>query len=107
MQEVVDSIIAAEQEARNRISEAAKQADAVRAKSDADSSAMISQAKERAAAELKRRVDAARRHAEEEYLEARKKAERKADALYASMEPLVAELAKKAARLAMKTELER
>jgi len=107
MQEVVDSIIAAEQEARNRISEAAKQAETVRAKADADSSALISQAKERAAAELKRRVDAARRHAEEEYLEARKKAERTADALYASMEPLVAELAKKAARLAMTTELER
>ncbi len=107
MQEVVDSIIAAEREARNRISEAAKRADAVRAKADADSSALISQAKESAAAELRRRVDSARSHAEEEYLEARKKAERKADALYASMESLVAELAKKAARLAMKTELER
>jgi len=107
MQEVVDSIIAAEQEARKRISEAAKQADLVRVKADADSSDLIFQAKESAAAELRRRVDSARSHAEVEYLEARKKAEKTADALYASMEPLVAELAEKAALLAMTTELER
>lgn len=107
MQEVVDSIIAAEQEARNRLSEASKNAEAVKVKAEADSSALISQAKEKAGAELKRRVELARRRAEGEYLESRQRVEREAEALYASLEPLVVELAKKAARAAMTTELER
>ncbi|MDD3981013.1 MAG: hypothetical protein RBT72_07195 [Spirochaetia bacterium] len=107
MQEVFDSIISAEQEARNRLSEASKNAEAAKAKADADSSALIFQAKEKAAIELKHRVDAARHQTEEEYLEARKAAEHKAEALYESLEPLVVELAKKAAYLAMTTELER
>jgi vacuolar-type H+-ATPase subunit H len=107
MQEVVDSIIAAEQEARNRLLEASKKAEAIKAKADADSSALISQAKEKAADELKRRVDAARRQAEEDYLEARNEAERKAETLYVSLELVITELAKSAAHLAMTTELER
>jgi len=107
MQEVVDSIIAAEQEARNRLSEASRNAETVKVKAEADSSALISQAKEKAGAELKRRVELARRRAEGEYLESRQTVEREAEALYASLEPLVVELAKKAARAAMTTELER
>ncbi len=107
MQEVIDSIIAAEQEARNRILEASKNSEAVKAKADADSSALISRARENSAAELKRRVDAARRLAEKEYLEFRNAAERKAEALYSSLESRMPELAENTARAAMTTELER
>ncbi|MDX9826348.1 MAG: hypothetical protein RBT73_01260 [Spirochaetia bacterium] len=107
MQEVIDSIIIAEQEARNRLSTTSKNAEAVKAKADADSSVLITKAREKAADELKNRVNQARHRAEEEYLESRKAVERKAEALYASLEPLEARLAQKAALLAMTTELER
>ncbi len=106
MQEIIDSIIAAEREAKLRLSEASKNSEAIKAKADADAGAMISRAREEAAAESKRRTDAARRKAEEEYLEARKALERKAESLYASLEPHVPGLAARAAFLAMKTELE-
>lgn len=107
MQEIIDSIITAEREAKSRLSEAAKNADAVKAKADADAAAMVSRAREEAAAELKRHVDAARLRTEETYLESRKALERKAEALYTSLEPLVPGLAETAARLALTTELER
>lgn len=106
MQEIIDSIIAAEREAKNRLAEVAKSADAVKARADADAAAMIARASEEAAAELKRHADAARLRAEKACLESRKALERRAEALYASMEPLVPGLAKKAARLASTTELE-
>jgi vacuolar-type H+-ATPase subunit H len=106
MQEIIDSIIAAEREAKLRLSEASKNSDAIKAKADADAGALVSRAREEAAAELRRRTDAARRNAEEKYLEARRALEHKAESLYASLGTLVPGMAADAARLAMKTELE-
>lgn len=107
MQEVVDSIVATEQEARDLLSKALKNAETAKIQAEIDSRDLVNQAGKRTTVELRRRLDIARRRAEEEYRESHTLEEQKAETLYASLEPLVERLAKEAALTAMTTELER
>ena len=106
MQEALESILQAEKAAKAQLEEATRRAAEIRAEADAGAEALLSEARESAAAETKRSIAEAHRLAESRLAAGRADLARKDKAFYDSLEPLVEGLAASAARLALRTELE-
>lgn len=107
MQNLLDTILDAERQAKSRVAEAARISDATKAKAEADAASIISKAKEEAAAEAKEIVDKARRQIQDLMDESRHAMEKDAKDLYLALDPQAHALAETVAGLAMATVLER
>ncbi|HEY9053692.1 MAG TPA: hypothetical protein VIO60_02620 [Rectinemataceae bacterium] len=106
MQEALDTILEAEKAARARLEEASRKAEETRAEADARAEAIISEARASAALDIKRRVAEARRLAEERLAAGRAEIALKNNAFYSSLEAASGELARAAALVALRTDLE-
>ncbi len=96
MKDVVEKVLGAEREARERIEQTTSQAAAIRQDADQKADRVIYEARDRASALLRERVDTARAHAQHSLEAGKLEAEAQAAVWYASREALIDALADKA-----------